>query len=834
MPSSRRGFLQGSASAAALVTLGRLEPGTPLPEAEQAEPSVRAFERRLLNARPLPLDRVRVTGGPLKNAQDLTAKYLLELDPDRMMAYYRERAGLARKAEPYGGWDGGGRNLTGHIAGHHLSGVSLMYRATGDERFKARADYLVREMKDVQDRHGDGYLGALEGLREAFALVSRGEIRSTGFDLNGLWSPWYTLHKTYAGLRDACRHTGNRTALDLEIRFAGWAESVLTPMTDAQVAAMLNTEHGGMNEVLADLYADTGDRRWLDLSYRFEHHAFTGALKRHQDNLNGKHGNCQIPKLMGSAARYGYTADTADILAASYFWDRVTQHHSYATGGHGLAEYFGAPGMLSARVDGRTCETCNVYNMLKLTRRLFAFRPDAFYADFHERALFNHILAAIDDENGRTSYMVPVGRGVQQEYQNMQQSFTCCVGTGMESHALHGDGIYYESDDTLWVNLFVPSTARFTTADAQLTMDTGFPDGDAAAMTLRLAEPREFTLAVRRPHWAGDGFRVRVNGRTVDQPPLASLRAGAAGGRNAPNEDTRRDASTFVALTRTWRSGDRIELDLPKSLRLEPTPDNGSVAAILWGPLVLAGDMGPRREGRGQAERPQVPVLVAADRPVSAWVSPAGPRPGDFVARQVARVPAAPAPPTDVVLTPFHRTHRKSYSVYFDVVGPAEFDGRVAAVAAERERLATLEAATIAFVQPGTPASESRYGYRSEPADRTVQRGGGRTARAGAGWFSYELPVEAGAMVLVVTYRNEPGVPPPPSDFEIMIDGAVLARFVPNTDAWEFYDTRYPLPAGAVRDGQKVTVRFQAAGSGTTARIAPVFGVRMIRANGEG
>ena len=239
--------------------------------------------------------------------------------------------------------------------------------------------------------------------------MSKGDIRSGGFDLNGLWSPWYTLHKTYAGLRDAYRYTGNAVALDLEIKYAGWAEGILKPMTDAQVQKMLNTEHGGMNEILADLYADTGDRRWLALSYRFEHRAFTDQLKRHQDNLSGKHGNCQIPKLIGSAARYGYTGDTDDIIAAAFFWDRVVQHHSYATGGHGLSEYFGAPDHLAPRVDGRTAETCNVYNMLKLTRRLFSLRPDAHYADFHERALFNHILASIDPEDARTSYMVPVG-----------------------------------------------------------------------------------------------------------------------------------------------------------------------------------------------------------------------------------------------------------------------------------------------------------------------------------------------------------------------------------------------------------------------------------------
>src|SRR4051812_27317119 len=316
MTSSRRHFIERSAPAAAAIGL------TPLGNQLSAEPwtavlgqspeSIRAFENGIVRAHPVPLERVRLTGGPLKQVQDVTRKYLLSLDPDRMMAFYRVRAGLAQKAQPYEGWDGGGRNLTGHIAGHHLSAVSLMYVATGDPAFKTRADYLVRELKEVQDKNGDGYVGALEKLREAFGALSKGDIRSGGFDLNGLWSPWYTLHKTFAGLRDAYRYTGNKTALAVEQKFAAWAEGVLAPLSEAQVQKMLNTEHGGMNEVLADLYADTGSKRWLDLSYRFEHKAFTDALKRHQDNLAGKHGNCQIPKLIGSAARYSYTGDTED------------------------------------------------------------------------------------------------------------------------------------------------------------------------------------------------------------------------------------------------------------------------------------------------------------------------------------------------------------------------------------------------------------------------------------------------------------------------------------------------------------------------------------------
>ncbi len=460
--------------------------------------AAKALADGLIRAKPVHLSKVRLTGGPLKNAQDLTAKYLLELDPDRMMAYYRIHAGLQQKADPYGGWDGAGRQLTGHIAGHHLSAVSYMYLATGDVRFKTRADYLVAEMKVVQDKYGDGYLGAAGQVkttprpapaansatgatgaapaaaprpaadgefinaREAFAAVSRGEIKSGGFDLNGLWSPWYVLHKTFAGLRDSYRHTGNKTALVLETKFAAWADGILAPLSEAQVQKMLDTEHGGMNEVLADLYADTGDKRWLTLSQKFEHRVFTDALKRHQDNLSGKHGNCQIPKLIGSATRFVYDGDLQDIVASSFFWDRVAQHHSYATGGHGLAEYFGPPDVLSTRVDGRAAESCNVYNMLKLTRRMFSLRPDPLYADFHERALFNHVLASIDDQDGRTSYMVPVGRGVTQEYQDMQRSFTCCVQGNRdgESHALHGDGLYHESADTLRVNLLRPIHRR--------------------------------------------------------------------------------------------------------------------------------------------------------------------------------------------------------------------------------------------------------------------------------------------------------------------------------------------------------------------------------------
>jgi len=791
------------------------------------------LEGQLLRARPLPLNSVRLLGGLLKHAQDLNARYLLRLEPDRMLAYYRQRAGLRPKAEPYGGWDGGGRNLTGHVAGHYLSAVSLMWGATGDVRFKERADYIVRELKEVQDRHGDGYLSALEGGREAFGALASGEIRSSPFDLNGEWSPWYTLHKTYAGLRDAYRHTGNRTALEVEIRFAEWAERILSGLDDLQIQHMLNTEFGGMNEVLVDLYADTGDDRWLDLSHKFEHMAFVQPLQRHQDNLAGKHANTQIPKLIGSADRFVCTGNPADLMAASFFWDRVVQHHSLATGGHGKDEYFGPPDRLSDRIDGRTAETCNVYNMLKLTRLLFSLRPDAHYADFHERALFNHIMASIDPEDGRMCYMVPVGRGVQHEYQDMMRSFTCCVGTGMESHALHGYGIYYECGDRLWVNLYAPSTAEWSAAGLHLAVQTSFPEGETAKLALTLKAPSEFTLALRRPYWAGERFSLSVNGQAVSEPVLRE--------RGASDEERGRTlydwpyvASSFVELKRTWRSGDTVQVSLPKSLRLEPVPDNPRRVAILWGPLVLAGDLGPEVErGSGSRESsapPKVPVFVAAEQPVSSWLKPVGGAPGVFRSDGVGREADAVGRVQDVTFVPFYRLHRRTYSTYWDLFTPAEWEEQRAAYAAEAERRRRLEAATVAYLEPGEIVFEREFNYQGGE-DARPQRILGRPGRRGGSWFSFDVPVEpAHPMAMIVTYYSDDrrGTP---AEFEILVDGQWVAdQDLRLTEPPRFFDVEYPVPAELLQGKDRVTVRFEAKQG---SQIATVFGLRMIRADAE-
>ncbi len=780
-------------------------------------------------ARPLPLSQVRLTGGPLKHAQDLDAKYLLALEPDRMLAGYRIRAGLEPKARGYGGWDSvEGKQLTGHIGGHYLSAVSLMYAATGDPRFKERADYIVSELAAVQAKRGHGYLGAItdkDGTDGAliFERVAQGDIRSGGFDLNGMWSPWYTLHKTYAGLRDAYRFTDNKQALALEIEFAAWAEGIVSRLTEVQQQRMLNTEFGGMNEVFADLYADTGDRRWLELSYRFEHRAFTEPLKRHQDRLGGTHGNTQVPKLIGSLDRFAYVADPGDGFAAGFFWDRVVQHHSYATGGHGKDEYFGEPDRLNDRVDGRTAETCNVYNMLKLTRRLFALRPDAHYADFHERALFNHILASQDPEEGWACYMVPVGRGVQHEYERnmLDGGFTCCTGSSMESHALHADGIYYEGGDRFWVNLYAPSTAAWPGAGARLAMETDFPEGETATLKLSLEAPKEFTLALRRPFWVGEGFAVKVNG----EPWPAAQPQPTSAGPNPPRE--RRPpagglsaSGSFAEIHRTWHSGDTVTVVLPKTLRLEPLADNPRRTAILWGPLVLAGDLGGEQErrtrGRGTVSAP-APVFVAAERPVAEWLKPLSDKPGCFRTEGVGR-------DRDVDFVPFYRLHRRSYAVYWDLFTPAEWEQRSAEIAAEEEKLRKLEAATVGFVQPGEMQAERDANMQGE--NTSPDRVMGRPGRRGTNWFSFDIAVDPShPMTLVVTYNHDEWQE---RTFEILVDERRLAeQRLERRGPLRFFDVEYPVPADLVKDKGKVTVRFRATQGN---EIGCVFGLRMVRA----
>ena len=765
-----------------------------------------------LKAVPLPLSSVRLTGGPLKKAQDLNAAYLLELQPERILAFLRQRAGLDPKAQGYGGWDGPGRQLTGHIAGHYLSAISMMYATTGDIRFKQRVDNFVTELQNIQNAQGDGYIGALLDAKNVdgkvrFQDLSKGEIRSGGFDLNGLWSPWYVEHKIFAGLRDAYHLTGNRTALDVEIKFAGWTEGILAKLNDEQIQRMLATEFGGMNEVLADLSVDTNDPRWLKLSDKFEHHAIVDPLSKGQDILGGKHANTQIPKMIGELARYIDTGNKTDEKAAMFFFDEVSEHHSFATGGHGKNEYFGQPDKMNDMIDGRTAESCGTYNMIKMARTLFSLAPDARYADFVERADLNAILGGQDPNDGRVSYMVPVGRGVQHEYQTKFDSFTCCVGSQMEMHAFHALGIYNESGNKLWVNLYAPTTVDWTSQGMKLEMVTDLPMGESATLRITSGKSKALTLALRRPYWAVAGFSVKVNGKTLN---------------NVSKPDT------YIDINRKWKVGDTVELVLPKTLRTEPLPDNPNRMAIMWGPLVLAGDLGPetehRRSRQGGADTPpeSAPALITAEQKVDRWLKPVAGKSGVFRTANMGLK-------EDVEFAPFYEMPRRRYAIYWDVFTPTEWANKSAAYQAGEESAKKLEAATIGFAQPGQMQTERDFAEKDE--DSSPVQLEGRYGRQGNSWFSYELPVDpATSAILIVTYSND--TRGRKGGFDVLVDGAkvgeqTMERRTPEQDV-RFFDVKYPLPLEIVKGKQKVTVRFQAKeGDG----IPGVFGIRTVRAD---
>lgn len=456
-----------------------------------------------MKAAPFALNEVVLAEGPFKQAMELNRSYLLELEPDGLLARFREYAGLAPKAPQYEGWEA--MTISGHTLGHYLSACSMMFASTSDERFKEIAHYITDELDVCQAAHGDGYVSGIPGGKELFEEVSAGNIRSKGFDLNGAWAPLYTLHKLFAGLRDAYHLTDCDKALGVERKLADWLEGILKPMSDEQMQQMMFCEYGGMNEVLADLYADTGEERYLRLAECFWHKLVLDPLSSQEDCLQGIHANTQIPKLIGLAKEYELTNDTKRRKTVEFFWERVVDHHSYVIGGNSFGEYFGAPDGLNDRIGPHTTETCNTYNMLKLTNHLFQWNVSAKEADFYERGLFNHILASQDPVHGGVTYFLSLAMGGHKHFESKFDDFTCCVGTGMENHASYGSGIYFHDHDKLYVNQFIASTLAWKDTGVMLKQTTSYPDTDHTTLEIQCDQPAPFMLLIRYPYWAEKG-----------------------------------------------------------------------------------------------------------------------------------------------------------------------------------------------------------------------------------------------------------------------------------------------------------------------------------------
>ncbi|MGY1409846.1 beta-L-arabinofuranosidase domain-containing protein [Luteimonas sp. A611] len=771
-------------------------------------------------AAPFALADVHLDAGPFAHSQTLNRRYLAALDIDRLLAPYRIEAGLPSPAPKYPNWESMG--LDGHTAGHYLSALAQQ-AAQGDHAMRQRLDAMVEALAECQRANGDGYLGGVPNGRVLWQRIGSGEFEAEAFSLDGAWVPFYNLHKMYAGLRDAWLMAGNATARELLVRFADWCDALVANLDDTQLQRILDTEHGGMNEVLADVYAITGERRYLALARRFCHRAILDPLLRGEDRLDGLHANTQIPKVIGFARIGELDGEPAWIEAARFFWETVAQRRSIAFGGNSVREHFNPVDDFSPMLDSREGpETCNSYNMLRLSALLHRLQPQPRYIEFFERVLFNHILSTQHPGHGGLVYFTPIRPRHYRVYSQPGQCFWCCVGTGMENHGRHGAFVYTRGDDALAVNLYIASTLHWRERGLTLRQETAFPEDPRSSLHLQLDRPQAFALQLRHPQWLQGELVVQVNGRRW---PLAST------------------PGSQVAITRTWQDGDRVDIALPMQTRIEGLPDGSDWVAVVHGPLMLAARTGEEAvegliadDGRGSHIAPGpylpldgAPMLVGERDTLAAHIVPVAGEALTFTASALIR----PGEFHPLKLEPLSRVHDARYMAYWRTATPAQYPGVVAAIeAAERERQA-LDARTLDQVRPGEqqPEVDHRYEGRDSATGSLL----GRAWRDASGWFAYrlearrEMATDTPLLLQLVLFGGDWNVA-----MDVEVEGRTLANIdtvKPGPDDLETREIALPADFASAAFSGGIRVRFVARDGQRTPRL---FGLRLLAGDASG
>jgi len=650
--------------------------------------------------------------------------YLLGLDADRLMAPYLKGGGLTAKAENYPNWENTG--LDGHIGGHYLSALAYMYAATGNTRIKERLDYSLSELKRAQDAAGDGYLGGTPNGRKIWDEIKKGTINASSFGLNGGWVPLYNIHKTYAGLRDAYLQGGSVLAKDMLIKLTDWMYNTVSGLTDAQVQEMLKSEHGGLNEVFADVASITGNKKYLELAHKFSHQTLLQPLLQHQDKLTGIHANTQIPKVIGfkRIADLEGNKDWSD--AASFFWKTVVDNRSVSIGGNSVREHFHPSDNFSSMFESEQGpETCNTYNMLRLTKLLFQTSGDVSFMDYYERALYNHILSTQDPVQGGFVYFTPMRSGHYRVYSQPQTSFWCCVGSGLENHARYGEMIYGYKDNDLYVNLFIPSVLTWKSKNIRIEQQNNFAKQEAADIIVDTKKTALFTLHIRKPEWTKENeLKVTINGEST----VTEIKDG------------------YIVITRNWSKGDKVHLELPMQLRAVTTPDGAQEYSFLYGPYVLAAKTGTQDqsglfadESRGghiaagpQYPLSQLPVIVGTKETILDHLTKTKGKSLTFTLKGIQ-----PSKYEELELVPFHQLHECRYMIYFPLVSEQQVKEQQEKALQQEKEKAAIENVTLDKVFCGEQQPES---------DHFIQTSNSNTGtdnnlhwRETREWFSYQL-----------------------------------------------------------------------------------------------
>lgn len=669
------------------------------------------------------VDRVRLTAGPFKHAEDMDIRYLLGLDPDRLLAPYLKGAGLTPKAENYTNWENTG--LDGHIGGHYVSALAYMYAATGNAEIKQRLDYMISELKRCQDAAGNGYLCGAPRGQEMWNEIARGDIHASGFGLNNSWVPLYNIHKIYAGLRDAYLLAKDETAKEMLIKLTDWMIKTVENLSEEQIQDMLRSEHGGLNETFADVAAITGDKRYLKLARQFSHQIVLEPLLKHEDRLTGMHANTQIPKVIGFKRIADIEGNKDWSEAARYFWETVVRHRSITIGGNSVREHFHpAEDFRSMLESEQGPETCNTYNMLRLTKMLYRTSDDAAYMDYYEQALYNHILSTINPVQGGFVYFTPMRSGHYKVYSQPQTSFWCCVGSGMENHARYGEMIYAHKENELIVNLFIPSTLQWDGVSVE--QQTRFPEEEGTTLLISPDKgKKKFTLSLRVPEWTdATALDLSVNGEAV----------------KAAIEDG------YISLNRTWSKGDKVSMRLPMHIRAIGLPDGSSNYSFLYGPIVLGASLGKQQleglfadDSRGGhiANGPrlplnQMPVLVSEKDQILTHIKKDDKKPLTFHLQNVY-----PNRYNGMTLTPFYNLHECRYMVYWPVMNRDELQAKQEQLAKEEKVKAALEAITADKVICGEQQPESDHFIEMDQSYAAADDG--IHWRETNSWFSYRM-----------------------------------------------------------------------------------------------
>jgi DUF1680 family protein len=761
-----------------------------------------------------PMSDVKLLEGPFKHAQDLNIHVLLEYDTDRLIAPFRKEAGLPEKAKLYPNWAG----LDGHVGGHYLSALAMNYASTGNTECKKRMEYMISELKTCQEANdknhpdwGIGYVGGAPNSQQIWSTLQKGDFSA----YRAAWVPWYNVHKLYSGLRDAWLYAGNEDARIIFLKFCDWGLNITANLSEEQMQQMLDTEHGGMNETFADAYQMTGDEKYMVAAKRFSHRMLLDAMAAGNDNLDNKHANTQVPKAVGFQRIAELSKDEKYSKAGSFFWETVTGKRSLAFGGNSRREFFPSVASCTDFVnDVEGPETCNSYNMLKLTEDLFRANPQAKYADYYERTMYNHILSTQHPEHGGYVYFTPARPRHYRVYSAPNEAMWCCVGSGMENHGKYSQFIYTHQNDSLFLNLFMASELNWREKVIKLVQETQFPNEEITTLKIT-GGAAKFKLMVRYPFWVNEGsLKISVNGKPVaiDAKP-----------------------SSYFAIERNWKKGDEVQILLPMQNSIEKMPNVSNYVAIMHGPILLGAKTGTEDlkglvadDGRwghiagGERLRvDQAPIIIENTvEDIARKLTPVKDKPFTFTTSFNMQNRA------EIELEPFYRIHDSRYMIYWMWLTESQYKNYIDSLAiVEKERM-ELQKRTIDFVAPGEQQPEADHQMEKiKSSSGNFQDEFWRDAR-NEGYFSYNMATnsETGLSLMVRYWGAEWGG----RKFDIFIDNEKLVT-EDNTGRWnqsQFQEVKYEIPDSMIKDKKQIRVKFQAL-PGNTA--GAVYYIRLVR-----